>query len=315
MYNKTMSLLIGAAMVFGMTAPALADNVAGSYSGTAKGFAGNVTITVTIGEDGSLAEAEIDASRETHPDLENVVTQLTEQLQTAGSADIDGVSGATFTSTAVKEAAAAAFAAASGEDGTEAEAGPLAYTAGTYTGSGTGMNGAIVLDVTFSEDAIEKIEINSEHETGHVGTPAYDIMFADAIAANGSGIDMVSGATFTSRGIVEALNDAAEQASVTDLAAFKSNTIVHEAQEPIEKTVDVVVVGAGGAGISAAAQAAMNGDTVLVLEKNAEVGGNTLVSGGQFQSVDAYLAWDPEDPEATTGEYEGVSYEKVHAAG
>jgi len=52
---------------------------------------------------------------------------------------------------------------------------------------------------------------------------------------------------------------------------------------------------------------------VLVIEKNAEVGGNTLVSGGQYQSVMPYLVWDPADPDATTGvyEYTGETYDKV----
>ncbi len=59
---------------------------------------------------------------------------------------------------------------------------------------------------------------------------------------------------------------------------FKKNTVTHEAQDEITGTWDIVVVGAGGAGMMAAAQAAQNGDTVLVLEKNAEMGGNTLVS-------------------------------------
>ena len=69
----------------------------------------------------------------------------------------------------------------------------------------------------------------------------------------------------------------------------------------------------GGAGMAAAAQAAQDGSTVLVIEKNAEVGGNTLVSGGQFQSVMPYLVWDPADPDATTGVYEhnGQTYDKV----
>ena len=57
----------------------------------------------------------------------------------------------------------------------------------------------------------------------------------------------------------------------------------------------------------------INGNTVLVIEKNAEVGGNTLVSGGQFQSVMPYLVWDPADPDATTGVYafNGETYNKV----
>ena len=86
----------------------------------------------------------------------------------------------------------------------------------------------------------------------------------------------------------------------------------HEAQAAIEETYDVVVIGAGGAGIAAAAQAAQDGNTVLVIEKNAEVGGNTLVSGGQYQSVMPYLVWDPADPDATTGVgYDGNTYNKV----
>lgn len=51
-----------------------------------------------------------------------------------------------------------------------------------------------------------------------------------------------------------------------------------------------------GAGMIAAAQAAQDGNTVVVLEKNAEMGGNTLVSGGAFQSVMPYLVWDAADP-------------------
>ena len=61
----------------------------------------------------------------------------------------------------------------------------------------------------------------------------------------------------------------------------------------------------------AAAQAAQNGDTVLVLEKNAEMGGNTLVSGGAYQSTFDAVVWDPANPDATTGEYNGETYEKV----
>ncbi|HBP24634.1 MAG TPA: FMN-binding protein, partial [Oribacterium sp.] len=129
---------------------------------------------------------------------------------------------------------------------------------------------------------------------------------------NGTGVDAVSGATFSSKALKDAVNDAAEQAGVTNKDAFTSNTVETKAQDPIEDTWDVVVVGGGGAGMAAAAQAAQNGDSVLVIEKNAEVGGNTLVSGGQYQSVMPYLVWDPSDPDATTGKgYDGNEYNKV----
>ena len=60
----------------------------------------------------------------------------------------------------------------------------------------------------------------------------------------------------------------------------------------------------------AGAQAAQDGNTVLIIEKNAEIGGNTLVSGGAYQSAFAPVVWDPENPDATTGEYNGETYER-----
>ena len=149
-------------------------------------------------------------------------------------------------------------------------------------------------------------------ETAHVGDTAFEVLIPQMIEANGTGIDAVSGATFSSKALKTAVNDAAEQAGATNLDAFKANTLEVKAQDPIEDTWDVVVVGGGGAGMAAAAQAAQNGESVLVIEKNVEVGGNTLVSGGQYQSVMPYLVWDPENPDATTGiGFDGNEYNKV----
>ncbi|MCR4882370.1 MAG: FAD-dependent oxidoreductase, partial [Clostridiales bacterium] len=179
----------------------------------------------------------------------------------------------------------------------------LAFTPGEYEATAYGYNGNVTGKVTFSESKLEKVEIVSSMETGHVGTDAFSIMIPEMIEANGSGVDGVSGATFSGRALREIVNGAAEQAGCTNLDAFKSNKIEHTAGEPIEKTADVIVVGGGGAGMAAAAQATQNGMSVLVIEKNAEVGGNTLVSGGQFQSVMPYLVWDANDPDATEGVY------------
>ncbi len=283
---------------------------AGTYTGEGAGFGGTVSVTITTDAD-NITDVKIEGADET-PNIGGAAfEELTEQIKTAQSAEIDGVSGATLTSNGVKEATAMAIALASGEE--VGGSGELSYTPGTYTGVGAGYNGDLKLDVTFSENAITDIQVNESAETNHVGTPAYDIMFADAIEANGSGIDSVSGATFTSRAVKDALNDAAEQAKATDMTTFKKNTVVHEAGEDIEVTFDVVVVGAGGAGMAAAAEAALGGKTVLIIESNAEIGGNTLVSGGAYQSVMPYLVWDPKDPDAKTGtwEYNGETFDKV----
>ena len=286
--------------------------VAGTYTGESQGYAGTVSVTVTT--DGkTITDVTVTGDKETPGIGGAALSVLADAIKEAQSADIDAVSGATYTSNGVIEAAKTAIEKAkTGEGENTAE---LAYTAGTYTGTGVGYNGEVKLDVTFDETSIVSIEINSEKETAYVGTPAYDIVFADAIAANGSGVDVVSGATFTSRAIKEALNDAAAQANATNMDTFKSNTVVHEAQETIEETYDVVIVGAGGAGMGAAAEAAQNGQTVLVIEQNAEVGGNTLVSGGQFQAVMDYLVWDSANPDATEAvwEVDGKTYSKVKA--
>ena len=289
----------------------------GTYSASEMGFAGNVTVTITAAAD-KITDVVIEGPDET-PDKGGVaMEQLKPLLLEAQSDQVDAVSGATITSDAVKKAFAAALeqaksgSAPAADAGAEAEAAALSFTAGKYTGKGDGYNGPVELLVTFDDSKITDIEIVTSTETGEVGTPAYDIMFPQIIEANGTGVDAVSGATFTSRAIKTAVNDAADQAGVSDKTAFTSNKIEVTAQAPIEETVDVVVVGGGGAGISAAAQAAQDGNSVIVLEKNAQVGGNTLVSGGQYQSVMKYLVWDPADPDATTGKgYDGKTYDKV----
>ena len=312
--KKLVSLFLSLCLVLGCMAFASADGYTpGTYEAAAQGFGGDVKVSVTVDES-AITDVAITGDSET-PEVGGAALEtLKQQILDAQSTEIDGVAGATLTSGAVKEAAAKALEQAVGA-GAEAPAEPaaLAFTAGDYEVTSDGYNGPVTFKVTFSDAALTAIEVVSSMETAHVGTPAFDIMIPDMIEANGSGVDGVSGATFSGRALRLAVNEAAEKAGCTNLDAFKAAKVAHEAQPAIEKTVDVVVVGGGGAGMAAAAQAVQNGDTVLVLEKNAEVGGNTLVSGGQFQSVMPYLVWDPADPDATEGVYgrDGNTYPKV----
>lgn len=310
--KKILALLLSACMLLGCMALAEGETV---LTGTAKGFASDVTVEVTVDADGKITALTVDDSNETYPSAgiyrADSVEKLIDAILEAGTADgVDVNTGATFTSTAVAEAIGNAL--ASAEGGAE-PAGEMAFTAGTYEATADGYNGPLTISVTYSDAAIESIDIVSSVETEHVGDVAFDIMIPEMLEANGAGVDGVSGATFSTRALRAAVLDTAEQAGCTDMAGFKAATIAHEAGEAIELDYDVVVVGAGGAGMAAAAQAAQDGNTVLVIEKNAEVGGNTLVSGGQYQSVMPYLVWDPADPDATTGVYahDGQTYEKV----
>ena len=309
--KKFVSLLLVLMLaIVPFTAVNAATFTPGEYEATAQGFGGDVTVKVTVDEN-AVTAVEITGEDETPALGGAAIEEFTTSLVGVSDAEaVEAVSGATVTSTAVKEALAKALAQAKGEAAENTA--ELAFTAGTYTGKASGYNGEVELAVTFSDTAVTAVELVSSKETQYVGDVAFEPMFADVVEANGTGVDTVSGATFTSAAIRNAVNDAAEQAGCTNMDAFKSNKAVHEAQAPIEETYDVVIVGAGGAGIAAAAQAAQDGNTVLVIEKNAQVGGNTLVSGGQYQSVMPYLVWDPADPDATTGMgYDGNTYNKV----
>ena len=308
--KKLVALFLSLCLVLGMAAFASAEEKTGS----AQGFGSEVKVTVTV-EDGKITGLDVDDSGETYSlagfNRADTVEKLIEAIVAAGTVDgVDTVAGATATQKAVLEAVGKALA-----DAGEAPA-ELAFTAGEYEATAYGYNGNVTGKVTFSDTALTAIEIVSSMETGHVGTDAFSIMIPEMIEANGTGVDGVSGATFSGRALREIVNAAAEQAGCTNLDAFKSNKIAHTAGEAIEKKVDIVVVGGGGAGIAAAAQATQNGNSVLVIEKNAEVGGNTLVSGGQFQSVMPYLVWDANDPDATEGTYgrDGQSYAKIKAS-
>lgn len=285
--------------------------VAGTYSASEEGFAGKVTVTITTSES-EITDVKVEGPNETPDKGGAAMEQLQGELLKAQSAEVDAVSGSTVTSDAVKKAMAAAIEKAkSGETSTGSDE-ALAFTAGTYTGTGVGYNGPTTVDVTFDDSKITDIKIVDTKETAHVGDTAFEVLIPQMIEANGTGVDAVSGATFSSKALKTAVNDAAEQAGATNLDAFKANTLEVKAQDPIEDTWDVVVVGGGGAGMAAAAQAAQNGESVLVIEKNVEVGGNTLVSGGQYQSVMPYLVWDAENPDATTGiGFDGNEYNKV----
>ena len=311
--KKFLAIVLTLCLVLSVASVAFAAGfVPGTYEGAATGMSSTVKVTLTVDENG-ITDAVVDASGET-PTIGGAAAP-TYQAALIGRADaeIDVVAGATLTHDAVVAAANQALEAASA--GAAAEE-ALAFTAGDYEATFEGYNGPVTIKASFSDSALTAIDVVASGETDHVGTLAYDIMIPEMLECNGAGVDSVSGATFTGRALRSAVIDCAEQAGCTNLTAFSTAKIEHAAGDAIDLTYDVVVVGAGGAGISAAAQAAQLGNTVLVIEKNAEMGGNTLVSGGQYQSVMPYLVWDPADPDATTGVYEhdGQTYDKVKSA-
>ena len=165
--------------------------------------------------------------------------------------------------------------------------GALAMTAGTYEAEGTGIGGAVKVAVTVSETAIEKVEVLAHSETAGICDPAIERIPAAIAEKQSLAVDTVAGATITSKAILEAA-EAALTAAGADIEALKT-PVAEEAAEgrTIEKTVDVVVLGAGGAGVAAAIEAVDAGASVALLEKMPQIGGTTATSQGMIGAYES----------------------------
>ena len=285
----------------------------GRYSADALNVESTITATVTV-KGHRISAVTVKDNGNTYAQYTSPYTVVAKRIVEAQSTDVDGVTGATYSSDAVKKAVDLALAQARGEKPVPARNAALAFTPGTYTGHGKGYGGQVQARVTFSENGITDIRIGQQRETAHVGDVAFQTLPGKIVAANGLGVDAVSGATMSSFGLKEAVLDAADQAGVTNRKAFIDNGVKSEPGAPVEDTWDIVIIGGGGAGLCAAAQATQDGNTVLIIEKNAELGGNTLVAGGVYQSVDHSLVWDPSSPAATSAKgFDGNMHNKVRS--
>lgn len=155
------------------------------------------------------------------------------------------------------------------------------YKAGTYTASATGKNGEVKVEVVFTGDKIESVKILEHKETAGISDgPIKDI--PEKIVSNQSlAIDAISGATYTSQAVLVAVEDCVKQAGgdVDSLKVKKENTSSAKVEEV---SYDVVVVGAGASGSSAALAASEKSDSVLLLEKTASPMGAGTLAGGMF---------------------------------
>lgn len=153
---------------------------------------------------------------------------------------------------------------------------------GSFEGIGTGKHGEIKVTVSIKDAKITKIDIIKQSENKVLADKVYKELSNNIISKNSADIDVVSGATATSEGYLEAVKDALKKSGI-NLTSVTSKTKDSE-QIPTEQTFDVVVVGSGGAGFSAAIEAKQAGKSVAIIEKLPAVGGNTLISGGEMNA-------------------------------
>lgn len=152
------------------------------------------------------------------------------------------------------------------------------YKAGTYNAVAQGKNGDIKVEVTFTDNAIEHVQIVEQHETTGTSDAAFERVPASIVEGQTLAIDAVSGATATQEAILKAVEDCVVQAGGNVAALKVASNKTEKTKEALE--ADVVVVGSGLSGMSTAISALQNGAKVIVVEKQAALGRTFVTSYG-----------------------------------
>lgn len=136
------------------------------------------------------------------------------------------------------------------------------------------------------ENKITNIEIDGSHETKGVADQVFKQLPAEIIEGQTLNVDAVSGATISSYGVIEGVSEAIKKAGGDPQEWKKRPQVQKEKAVNEEYTTDVVVVGAGGAGLSTAVRTLENNNNVIVVEKFPQIGGNTTRAGGPMNAAD-----------------------------
>ena len=199
---------------------------------------------------------------------------------------LSGCGGSKPAETTAAETTAAATEAATtaATEAAKAEAG----ADGTYEGTAVGMGGEsnpVKVAITLKDGKIADVKIEGAGETDGIGTKAIEAFPEEMIERNTVQVDAISGATITSKAIVEAATAALAEAGLKPEDLDSVEAAAAAPAEDMSVEADVVVVGMGGAGMAAAITASEAGKNVVILESQSMGGGNTVRSTGGLNAA------------------------------
>ncbi|MBQ8515102.1 MAG: FMN-binding protein [Ruminococcus sp.] len=217
----------------------------GTYTGTGTGFAGPIQVQVVI-KQGKIADISIVSTTDDKPFIDSAASLL-DTIISRQTSNVDTISGATYSSVGLIEAvrdalqqaggdessySALPVLSASGSSNTQAPSvqkvtEPSAYRDGTYIGTGTGFAGPITVEVAVAGGKISGITMIS-HSDDSPYIDSASALLNTIIARQTTNVDTVSGATFSSAGLIEAVRNALSDAS----AAAATTVVTEQNQEP-----------------------------------------------------------------------------------
>ena len=169
----------------------------------------------------------------------------------------------------------------------------LSFTAGEYTAVSAGKNGDVKVKVVFDEDSIVSVEVLESNETEGISNEAIERTIKSIIEEQTLEVDVTSGASLTTNAIVSAVEDCVNQAN-GDIEALKNNK-KQDTTSKKEETydTDIVIVGGGASGLTAAISASGLGADVIVIEKgvslavsNGANAGGPIATGTNVQEAE-----------------------------
>ncbi|QUH19666.1 FMN-binding protein [Alkaliphilus sp. B6464] len=178
----------------------------GVYEGAAEGFHGNIKVKVEV-KDGKLVIVEVLEQDETEGIGDVALEELSETMVTEQNIEIDNVSGATYSSKGIKEAVKNALLSAGSAEAVEAVE-EIEFVDGVYEGAAEGFHGDVKVKVEVKDGKLAKVEVLEQSETEGIGDVALEELANTMVEKQTVEVDDVSGATFSSTGIKEAVKSA-----------------------------------------------------------------------------------------------------------
>jgi len=253
-----------------------------TFVGKGKGFKDDIVLNVTI-NDGELEKVELVSSNESADVGEKALPKLLETANQQHQFEIDGISGASHTSDGFN----AALKDVSNQLNGIKKSTVTRVQDGTYTvdidsfaeNQGLPGKGKATMKVSFEDNKIQDISVPQYTDTPVIGGMAFQILKQKIIDHQSTAVDAITSATVSSQAYLSGVNSAIKQAG-GDSEAFANRSLPAYEPKHTEIHTDIIAVGAGLAGFSAAIEAAQDGAKVTLLEAGQTYSSSTTRAQG-----------------------------------